>query len=170
MNTIIETERLILREFTLDDCEAVYEFNSNKELHKYTGDEILESVERAEEIIKDIWFADYKQYGYGRWAVIYKPENKIIGFAGLKFLPEIGETDLGFRFLPNYWGKGIASEAALKIVEFGFKNLGLKRIIGIAMPDNIASSKVLEKSGLTFYKVDEYDGDGAHCNWYKIER
>lgn len=170
MKPIIETERLIIREFTTNDYESVYEFNSNIELHKYTGDEIINSRERAKEIIKDIWLKDYEKYGYGRWAVIYKPDNKIIGFAGLKYLSEINETDIGYRFLPKYWGKGLASEVSKKIIEYGFNKLRLNTIIGIAMPENIGSWKVLEKIGLTLYKVDEYYGDGKSYNWYKIDR
>lgn len=170
MKPIIETERLILREFKRNDYESVYEFNSNTELHRYTGDEIIDSLERAKEIIEQIWLKDYQKYGYGRWAVIYKPENKIIGFAGLKYLPEINETDIGYRFLPKYWGMGIASEVSVKILEFGFKNLNLERIIGVAMPENIGSWKVLEKIGLSLYKVDDYDGDGKEYKWYSINK
>jgi len=167
---IIETERLILREFTKDDYEAVYEFNSNVEMHKYTGDEIVASKQRAKEIIEDIWLKDYESYGYGRWAVVYKPDNKIIGFAGLKYLPEIQETDIGYRFLPKYWGKGIASEASEKILDFAFEKLKLGKVIGIAMPENIGSWKVLEKIGLKLYKVDDYDGDGKKYNWYSVDK
>lgn len=168
MKPIIETERLILREFVREDYKAVYEFNSNKELHKYTGDEIVNSLERAKEIIEQIWLNDYEKYGYGRYAAIYKPENKIIGFAGLKYLPEIGETDIGYRFLPEYWGMGIASEIAKPLIAYGFNHLQLKRILGFAMPDNIGSWKVLEKIGLTFFKIDEYAGDGEKYKWYEI--
>ena len=168
MNIIIETKRLILREFNINDFEAVFEFNSRVEVHKYTGYEIIKSIERAKEIISNIWLNDYKNYGYGRWAVIYKPENKIIGFAGLKYLPEINETDIGYRFLPEYWGKGIATEVSKKIINYGFDQLKLNRIIGITMPENIGSCKVLEKIGLTLYKVDQYDDDGKAYNWYEI--
>jgi len=168
MNIIIETKRLILREFNINDFEAVFEFNSRVEVHKYTGDEIIKSIERAKEIISNIWLNDYKNYGYGRWAVIYKPENKIIGFAGLKYLPEINETDIGYRFLPEYWGKGIATEVSKKIINYGFDQLKLNRIIGITMPENIGSCKVLEKIGLTLYKVDQYDDDEKAYNWYEI--
>ena len=170
MWTIIESERLLLRQFSLNDIEAVYQFNSNVELHRYTGDEIINSRQRAEQIIKDIWLKDYTNYGYGRWALIYKPENKIIGFAGLKYLAEIGETDIGYRILPQYWGKGLVSEISKQIILYGFNELNLKRIIGIAMPENIASCKVLEKIGFSFYKEDGYHGDGNTYNWYKIDR
>jgi len=170
MSTIIETERLILRQFNLNDFEAVYEFGSNEEVQKYTGNKNLESHTKAKELIKNVFLQDYKKYGYGRWATIFKPDNKLIGFAGLKYLPEMDETDIGFRFLPEYWNKGIATEASLEIIKYGFEKLNVKRIIGIAMPDNIGSCKVLEKIGLKFYKVDEYEGDRGSYNWYKIER
>ena len=169
MNPIIETERLILREFNIHDYEAVFEFGSNKEVQRYTGDKMIESLEGAKDIIKNIWYEDYKKYGYGRWAVIYKPENKIIGFAGLKYLPEFNETDIGYRFLPEYWGKGLATEASKEIIKYGFEKLQLDKIIGIAVAENIGSCKVLERVGFKFYKIDEYDGDGKEYNWYKIE-
>ena len=168
MKPIIETDRLILREFNINDYKDVYEFGSNLEVQKYTGDKIIESLNSAKELIKNVWYEDYKKYGYGRWAVIYKPENTIIGFAGLKYLPEFNETDIGFRFLPEYWGKGIATEASKEIIKYGFEKLGLVQIIGIAIAENIGSCKVLERIGMSLYKIDEYDGDGKEYNWYKI--
>ena len=171
-NTLIETDRILLREFKISDCQAVFDFSSNVEVQKYTGDAILNNLNQAKDIISNIWFSDYKKYGYGRWAVVYKPENKVIGFAGLKYLAEINETDIGFRFLPEYWGKGIASEVSKEIIKYGFEVLKLKRIIGIAMPENKASNKVLEKIGLDFYKFDKYEGgdDDEKCNWYQIDK
>ncbi|MEN8124183.1 MAG: GNAT family N-acetyltransferase [Bacteroidota bacterium] len=170
MDSIIETDRLILREFNINDYKDVYEFGSNLEVQRYTGDKIIDSLSSARELIKNVWLEDYKKYRYGRWAVIYKLENKIIGFAGLKYLPEINETDIGFRFLPEYWGKGLATEASREIIKYGFKKLGIDTIIGIAMPENIGSCKVLERIGLTLYKIDQYDGDGKDYNWYKINK
>ncbi|MBL4904448.1 MAG: GNAT family N-acetyltransferase, partial [Flavobacteriaceae bacterium] len=87
-----------------------------------------------------------------------------------KYLPEFDVTDIGFRFLPEYWGLGIATEASVEIIDYGFKQLNLDRIIGIAMPENVGSSKVLEKIGLSYYKTDDYDGDGKEYLWYEIER
>ena len=169
MQPIIETDRLILRQFLLDDYKAVYTFSSNKEVQKYTGDALLAYPEEAKNIIKHVWYKDYEKHGYGRWAVIYKPDNNLIGFAGLKYLPEFNETDIGFRFLPEYWGKGLATEASEEIITYGFNKLHLNRIIGIALPENIGSCKVLTKIGMSFYNKDDYDGDGGVYNWYKIE-
>lgn len=168
MAPIIETERMILRQFVEDVYEAVYEFNSNLEVQKYTGDEVVQSVERAKELISKISFKDYETYGYGRWAAVYKPENKVIGFAGLKYLPELDETDIGFRFLPPYWGKGLATEVSREIIKYGFDQLGLQRIIGIAIPENIGSCKVLEKIGMSLFKIGDYDNDGGSYHWYQI--
>ena len=170
MKPIIQTPRIILRQFTLEDIQAVYDLNSNLEVQKYTGDEVVASVERAEEIIQQTSFGDYENHGYGRWAVVHKQDDKVIGFAGLKYLPEVDETDIGYRFLPEYWGKGIATEASLPIIKYGFEKLDLARIIGIAMQVNIASCKVLEKIGLEYYKTDEYLGDGEAHLWYKLEK
>ena len=170
MKTIIETDRMILRKFSIDDYQSVYEFGSNVEVQKYTGDEILTSPNQAKAIIKEVLFSDYKKYGYGRLAAIFKPENKIIGFAGLKYLPEFKESDIGFRFLPEYWGKGIATEASLAIIRYGFEVLKLDNIIGIADPINIGSCRVLEKIGLKFYKLDTYDEDNKKYNWYQLSK
>ena len=167
---MIETDRMILRKFSIDDYQSVYEFGSNVEVQKYTGDKILTSSIQAKIIIKEVLFSDYKKYGYGRLAAIFKPENKIIGFAGLKYLPEFKETDIGFRFLPEYWGKGIATEVSMAIIRYGFEILKLENIIGIADPMNISSCTVLEKVGLKFYKFDTYDGDDKKYNWYHISK
>ena len=170
MKTIIETDRMILRKFSIDDYQSVYEFGSNVEVQKYTGDKILTSPIQAKIIIKEVLFPDYKKYGYGRLAAIFKPENKIIGFAGLKYLPEFKESDIGFRFLPEYWGKGIATEISLAIIRYGFEVLKLDNIIGIADPMNIGSCRVLEKVGLKFYKLDTYVEDNEKYNWYQISK
>jgi len=170
MKPIIKTARLILRKFTLEDALAVYQFSSNKEVQKYTGDILIHSIDEAKSIIKNVWSADYQKHGYGRWAVVYKENQKIIGFAGLKYLPELELTDIGFRFLPEYWNKGIATEASIPILKYGFNVLKLDKIIGIADPKNTGSCKVLEKIGLSFYKSDVYDEtDDKKYHWYQIK-
>ncbi len=169
MKTKIETNRLLLRQFVPEDYEAVFEFASHPEVQRYTGTASLKSLEEAKELIANVWLKDYATYGYGRLACMYKPDNKIIGFAGLKYLPELGGiTDLGYRFLPEYWNKGIATEAAIALIKYGFESLQLERIHAIVMPENGASSRVLEKAGFRYYKTDDYDGDGGSYYWYEI--
>ena len=163
----LETSRLILRPFTLGDVAAIFEFGSNPEVQKFTGSPILKTTQEAKALITNVYFKDYAAYGYGRFATIYKPDNKLIGFAGLKYLPFYKEADLVYRFLPQYWGKGIATEASEAILDYGFNTLKLKRIIAATHQENIGSSKVLEKVGFTFTEVAGYEDEGGQYNWYE---
>ena len=155
----IETERLILRPFTLDDIEPSYQMNLDPEVTKYTGDGGVVSREAIDYRIKTHVFGDYQKHGFGRFAVELKETGNFIGFAGLKFLPEMNEVDIGYRFMQEHWGKGYATESGKASLAFGFEELKLNRIIGIAMPENTASVHVLKKLGLTFEKEMMEDGD-----------
>jgi RimJ/RimL family protein N-acetyltransferase len=101
-------------------------------------------------------YPDYARYGFGRWGVVYKPDDRVIGFNGLKYLGDLEEVDLGYRFLPEYWGRGIATESSLAIVRYGFESLGLERIIALVLPDNTGSIRVLEKIGMRFERMIDY--------------
>ncbi|MGB1246566.1 MAG: GNAT family N-acetyltransferase, partial [Flavobacteriaceae bacterium] len=108
---IIETQRLILRPFNMDDAAAVVRFGSENRTQELTGDVGIYTIEKAEEIISQVWLKEYAQYGYARMAVVVKATDELIGFSGLKHLPQLELPDLGYRFLPDYWGQGIATEA-----------------------------------------------------------
>ena len=150
MKMILETDRLFLREYVEDDAEAFFQLNSDPEVLRFVPDKGLLNVEQARQILVDHPIADYRKYGFGRGACILKKTGEQIGFAGLKYLEEFGEVDLAFRLMRAYWGMGLATEAALASVRFGFADLGLKRIIGLVMPENKASVRVLEKAGLRY--------------------
>lgn len=148
---VLETERLILREFDEGDLAAFYVLGSDPAIVRYTGDPVaLTSLEHALEILRSRTLADYRKHGFGRWAVVHKADGKVIGFAGLKHLEDRGgEVDVGYRFLPAYWGQGLATEASRPAIEYGFTHLQLPRIVGYVHPANVASVRVLEKLGLT---------------------
>jgi [ribosomal protein S5]-alanine N-acetyltransferase len=150
MKMILETERLLVREYVEEDAEAFFKLNTNPEVLRFVPDKALESVEQARQILIDHPIADYRKHGFGRGACILKSTGEQIGFAGLKYLEELGEVDVAFRLMRSHWGQGLATEAALASVRFGFTNLGLKQIIGLVMPENIASARVLEKTGLRY--------------------
>ena len=144
-NLTIETERLLIRPFSKDDIEPSYVMNVDAEVSKYTGDGGIVSKEEIERrIIEDV-FGDYEKYGFGRLAVELKGECKFIGFTGLKFLEDMNEVDLGYRFMKKYWGMGIATEAARACIKLGFDALELKKIIAMVLPVNSESIRVLEK-------------------------
>jgi ribosomal-protein-alanine N-acetyltransferase len=147
---ILETDRLLLREYVEEDAEAFFKLNNDPEVLRFVPDKALLNVEQARQILLDHPIADYRKHGFGRGACILKSTGEQIGFAGLKYLEELDEVDVAYRLLPPHWGAGLATEAALASVRFGFADLGLKQIIGLVMPENIASVRVLEKAGLHY--------------------
>ena len=164
----IETERLILRPFTLEDIEPSYEMNLDKEVSRYTGDGGVISYEEMDKRIRGVVLGDYKDYGYGRFAVELKGIDSFIGFSGLKYLPEYGVTDLGYRFKQKYWGMGIATEAAKASIEYAFSILDLPELKAYALPENTASVRVLDKLGFRF--ECELEEDSLKYNQYSLER
>ncbi|HIA03004.1 MAG TPA: N-acetyltransferase [Myxococcales bacterium] len=154
-----ETARLSMRAFQPKDAEAFFRLNSHPEVIRYTGEPACESVAAAKQGIES--YPDWNQYGIGRWATVLKATEEIIGFAGFKYLPDFDEIDLGYRFLPQYWGQGLATEASLACLSYGFKTLGLKRIVGFTDSDNQASMRVLLKLGFVQQPPVMYDGELA---------
>ena len=159
MKTILETDRLLLREFTADDAEAFFAFNGDSEVMRHTGETPSTSVSEVRGLIRD--YPDYRKYGFGRWAVVYKPDQRVVGFNGLKYLEDLREVDIGYRFRVDYWGRGIATESSTAVVRYGFETLGLERIIGLVLPDNTGSIRVLEKVGMHLDGTIDYCGEKA---------
>jgi len=115
-------------------------------------------VDHALEVLRSRPIADYQKYGYGRWACVLKASGEVIGFAGLKHLPDLQEVDLGYRLLPDYWGQGLATEACRGVLDYGRTRLGLEQIMAMVDPANLASVRVLEKLGLTPAGSVEHQG------------
>lgn len=150
------TKRIAHRAFTVDDAAVAFALNSDVDVLRYTGDIPLTSVDDARNFIAD--YPDFETIGYGRWACVLRETETVIGFCGLKHLPDLNVVDIGFRFLPRYWGQGFGTEACSACVSFGFETIGLQRIVAFVMPENIASIRVLEKSGMLFDGNFDYDG------------
>lgn len=161
MNTLIETPRMIMRPFTLEDADAVYRFSCNQEVTRYTGDAgWVNNLSDAEDIIRNIWLKEYNEIGYARYALILKESNQVIGFCGVKFEPELKTPDIGYRMLPEYWGKGLGMEASRAALEYAFNQLGLSYVIGEVDIANTASHKILTNLGLLEQK--RYEKWGHH--------
>ncbi|MGJ7917167.1 GNAT family N-acetyltransferase [Massilia sp. LXY-6] len=164
----METERLILRRFTLDDAEAWLPLVSLPDIIRYTGDTPARSVDEAREVLRTRPLRDYAVHGYGRMAVIEKASARLVGFSGLKYLDDLREVDIGYRFLPDCWGKGYATESAFALMERGRREHGFTRIVGMAHPDNAASIHVLEKLGLRFERLLAPEADGVRLRLYAL--
>ncbi|MEZ2414485.1 GNAT family N-acetyltransferase [Muriicola sp. E247] len=169
MKIIIETERLVLREITLDDQEEMFKLYSDPEVQKYTGEPVVTSMEEMKKAI-ELRILNYKKYGYGRWATVLKSGKQFVGWAGLAYLPEFDEVDLGYRFLPEFWGSGLATEASRAILNYGFDVLKLNKIVAIAMKENKASIRVMEKVGMEFDKLAPYEPASDDAIWYWCDK
>lgn len=154
-----ETERLRHRALTVDDAEAFFALNSHPEVMRYTHEPLLESLDEARRAIAA--YPDFHTVGFGRWGCVLKESGDVIGFCGLKYLPELDVVDVGYRFLPEYWGQGLATEACRACVEFGFEVLQLERIVAFVLPENKASIRVLEKVGMELEGTVELEGMSA---------
>ncbi|MFK5957437.1 MAG: GNAT family N-acetyltransferase [Lutibacter sp.] len=155
MKIILETERLYLREFLSSDGFHFYHLNNDKDVIKHTGNKAFKSLDEATNFIKK--YSDYKQNGYGRWAVCLKDTNEFLGWCGLRFEESKNEVDLGFRFYKKHWGKGYATEAAKASIKYAFSILNIEEIVGRAYVENIASINVLKKCNLIFQNEFKYD-------------
>jgi len=165
-NIILETSRLYLRLMTVADAANACELNSDPEVIRYTGDDPFENVEEAATFLKN--YKDFEKFGVGRWAVIRKEDGAWLGWCGLKYLPETGEVDLGYRLHQRYWGHGYATEAAKACVVYGFEKFNYPFIIGRVLLENTASIKVLEKCGLKL--IGEKSFHGAEGLYYRIDK
>ena len=164
MNIVLETERLILRTFTMNDAPLIYELNLDPDVIRYTFDPIKD-IEQAKEVLEKTILPQYALYNHCRWAVHLKSDVEFIGWCGLKARPEPflsgrqgNEIDLGYRFKKKFWGKGYATEAAFACIKYGFEKLNLVRIVGRAIPDNNSSIRVLDKCCMTYIGEDIVEG------------
>ena len=156
-NTIIlETERLFLRALTMGDLDDLFTLYHSPDVRKYYSEGIPSYEETKQELE---WMINtcYAKYGFGMWATIHKTTGKFIGRCGLTPMDIEGheEIEVGYMLAKEYWGQGLATEAAKAILEYGFDQMGLARLICVVNPDNQASSKVALKIGMNL----EIDGD-----------
>lgn len=163
---ILETNRLRMLEFQIEDAEQFYLLNKDPQVIRYTGDKAFINITEAKSFLDR--YSEYQKNGYGRWAVESKEDDRFIGWCGLK-LNEENLVDLGFRFFQKEWGRGYATESARASIEYGFQKLGLDCIFGRVIEENTASIRVLEKIGMKYWKRGTCEGmDNA--KYYRIFR
>jgi len=146
----IETERLLIRRFSIEDIESSYRMNLDPEVSRYTHDGgVVSKSEIERRIIEDV-MGDYEKHGFGRMAVELKKNGQFIGFTGLKYLEDMDAVDLGFRFMREFWGHGYATESSRASLNYGFTELKLEEILAFVLPRNSGSIRVLEKLGFEY--------------------
>src|SRR5215510_12841626 len=153
MTTIVETKRLLLRYLVLDDLDELFALYNDPEIRKYFPEGVLNREETKEEL-------EWHMHGHprhpelGLWATIHKETGKFIGRCGLLpwTIDDRLEVEIAYLIDKAYWGQGLATEAATGLLQYGFEQLKLSRLICLIDPDNIASQKVAEKIGMTLEK------------------
>ncbi len=172
MRFYIETPRLVLREIRMEDTEGLFRLDSDPLVHKYLGNQPIGKIEEAEQVV-NIIREQYENNGIGRWATIEKVSGAFIGWSGLKFIREEDNGhsnfyDVGYRLIPEFWGKGYATEACRAALDFGFNNFDMEKIVGTANELNAASIRVLSKCGLEY--KNQFMWQDIKCNWMEISR
>jgi RimJ/RimL family protein N-acetyltransferase len=150
---ILETERLTISELTTDDAEFILELLNDPSFIRFIGDKGVRSVEEARRYLLTGPVESYIQNGYGLYLVKLKDLEQSIGICGLVKRVTLADADIGFAFLPPYWSKGYAYEAASAIMAYTRERLGLKRVLGITLPENSSSIKLLKKIGLRYDRM-----------------
>lgn len=143
---VLQTERLWLRAFSLQDAALVYSLNSDPEVVRFTADPFRD-LAHAEQVLRDVILPQYRLPGMGRLALHRRRDGAFIGWCGLKRGAD-GDVDLGYRLARAAWGEGLATEAAQACLAQGLGPLRLPRIIGRASIENVASIAVLRKCGM----------------------
>lgn len=157
---ILQTQRLRLRQLTVQDAPFVLKLVNDPTWLRYIGDRGVRNLKDARDYILNGPMESYRTRGFGLYLIELKDTQTPIGLCGLIKRPELADVDLGFALLPDFAGKGYAAEAAAAVLEQGHGVLGIDRIIAITMPDNERSIRLLEKLGFRFERVIAFPPEG----------
>lgn len=157
--TILETQRLLLRRLTTDDAEFMFELLNDPSFIQNIGDRHIQTLDDARSYIVKGPVASYDKNGFGLYLVVLKETGESIGICGLIRREGLEDVDIGYAFLPRFWSKGYAVEAAQATKKYAKDAVGLKRIVAIVDPANEPSIRVLEKIGLRYEKMVRLSAD-----------
>ena len=159
--SILETERLRLREFVADDVDALFAVLSDAETMRYYPAP-LDRAGVAEWIERNR--RRYADAGHGLWAMVLKSSSEVVGDCGLtrQTVDGVDEIEIGYHVRRDLWGRGYAPEAAGACRDYGFARLGADRLISLIRPENQSSRRVAEKIGLSLWKEVVWR-DLPHC-------
>lgn len=163
----IETTRLLLRHFTLDDLPAFSVIRANAEVMQHISTRKPQTVEEVRWVLQLI-IRNWRDIGFDRWAVVDKANNRLLGWCGLNYLDDTEEVEIGYGIAREYWGQGLIPEAAKATLRYGFEELHLEKIVAVAFPENQASQRVMQKLGMRYIKTAPFiDGNLVY---YEIHR
>ncbi len=170
MLPILETQRLRLRPLNENDGDNIYELSKNPKVMRYLRNgQPLNRTEAEGDLQRRLRENDRlaeKKLGY--WAIEWKPMHNFVGWLSIKYLDQTEEIEIGYRILEKFWGQGVTTEASRRALQYAFEELKLERIVAVALPENKASWRVMEKLGMRYEKNDHfYDND---CVYYSLQQ
>ena len=151
--TVLETDRLVLRRLTLDDAEFVLGLVNEPSWLQYIGDRGVRTLDDARAFLTTGPLEMYARLGFGLYLVELRDARLPIGICGVLKREALDDPDIGFAFLPGYWGQGYAFESASAVLAYARSTLGFARVLAITSPDNYRSIKLLEKMGFVFERL-----------------
>ncbi len=149
----LETGRLSLRRLEFDDAPFLVELLNQPSFLANIGDRGVRTVEDAPRYLREGPMAMYGKYGFGLWHVSRRSDGAAIGMCGLLKRDILPDVDVGYAFLPQFWGKGYAFEAADATLRHAAKKFGLKRVVAVVSEGNEPSIRVIEKLGMRFERM-----------------
>jgi RimJ/RimL family protein N-acetyltransferase len=179
MQVFLETDRLVLRRFTVADADNLVDLDADPDVMRYITGGIPTSREEIQNEVLPAFLAYYQRYeGYGFWAAIEKATEEFLGWFHFRPRPDAppGEVELGYRLRKSAWGNGYATEGSCALIRKGFTESGVQRVTAETMAVNQASRRVMEKAGLklvrTFHQPWPYpiDGDQHGDVEYALDR
>lgn len=158
----INTENLIIKPYCIDDIDDLYKIYSDEKVMQYIPEGVM-SYKWVKDLI--IWMVGYCyekntpeniiKFGV---SIMDKKSNRVIGWCGLGSVDcNPDDVEIFYGLSSEYWGRGLATEAANAMLNYGFNTIGIKRIVALVKPDNIASKKVIDKIGMNFEKILKVD-------------
>lgn len=144
---MLETERLQIKKYTINDAPFLYKLLNSEGWIKNIGDKHIDSVEDAQNYLERFYLSSYSKQGFGPYLVTLK-DGTPIGSCGLYKRDSLEYPDIGFAFLSEFANQGYAFEAATAVMQFASETLDLKTVVGITLPKNLPSIKLLKKLGL----------------------
>ncbi|GAB3763525.1 GNAT family N-acetyltransferase [Spirosoma pomorum] len=158
---ILETERLVLRQFTPDDAPFMLALLNSPPWLRFIGDRGVRTLEDARQYIQSEPLKSYAEFGFGGYLVLLKKDDRPIGLCGLFKRDTLPDVDLGFAFLPGYEGRGYGYEVSSALLDYAQTQLKLERITAFCDPENQASIRLIEKLGLRFEKRIQFNGEAS---------
>jgi RimJ/RimL family protein N-acetyltransferase len=163
------TERLILRPMTEEDAGFILELLNEPSFIRNIGDRNVRSLDGAKAYITNGPVASYARNGFGLYLVELRETGESMGMCGLIRRTTLKDVDIGYAFLPRYWSKGYAFEAAQAMKQYAQETLGLKRLVAIVDPENLGSIHLLEKLGMGFEKMVRLSPEDIELRLYSVD-